>query len=37
MSITHKGLSRRAVLAGAASIPLVAILKRPAHAAEFDI
>ena len=37
MSITHKGLSRRAILAGAASIPLVAILKRPAHAAEFEL
>jgi len=36
MSITHRGASRRAVLAGAASIPLVAILRRSAHAAEFE-
>jgi len=37
MPINQKGLSRRTVLAGAASIPLVAILKRPAHAAEFEL
>jgi TRAP-type C4-dicarboxylate transport system substrate-binding protein len=37
MSITHTGLSRRALLASAASIPLVAILRRPAHAAEFEL
>ena len=37
MSITHRGLSRRAVIAGAASIPLVAVLRRPAHAAEFEL
>jgi tripartite ATP-independent transporter DctP family solute receptor len=37
MSITQTGLSRRALLASAASIPLVAILRRPAQAAEFEL
>jgi tripartite ATP-independent transporter DctP family solute receptor len=37
MSRIITGPSRRAVLAGAASIPLVAILKYPAHAAEFEL
>lgn len=30
-------LSRRALLAGACAIPLVSVLRRPAHAAEFEL
>ncbi|WP_315836550.1 TRAP transporter substrate-binding protein [Bradyrhizobium prioriisuperbiae] len=32
----QRGLSRRAILAAAAALPLVAIRTRPAHAAEFE-
>jgi tripartite ATP-independent transporter DctP family solute receptor len=37
MKKPRPGLSRRAVLAGAAAFPLVTILKQPAHAAEFRL
>lgn len=37
MTTTRFNPTRRAVLAGAAAIPLVAVLKRPAHAAEFEL
>lgn len=37
MTKSSFSLSRRAVLAGAAALPLVTLLKRPAYAAEFEL